>query len=139
MLPGQRRVHQRHGFVADVGRARRIAKVDALIEQLAQQQSLGQRGGQDKAGVGDQVLVIEADRDRVGTAAGSHLTGTFLIGLQWSLQQPILPGQQASIRRFSGSISMDHVDPGGGMEQPLRCGGRVIKRCQRRAACQAQI
>jgi len=73
-------VHQRHGFLADVGRARRIAKVDALIEQLAQQQSLGQRGGQDQAGVGDQVLVIEADRDGVGTAAGSHLTGAFLIG-----------------------------------------------------------
>jgi hypothetical protein len=86
--PGQRRVHQRHGFLADVGRARRIAKVDALIEQLAQQQSLGQRGGQDQAGVGDQVLVIEADRDGVGTAAGSHLTGAFLIGSSGRFSNP---------------------------------------------------
>jgi hypothetical protein len=109
MLPGQRRVHQRHGFVADVGRARRIAKVDALIKQLAQQQQpLGQRGGQDQAGVGHQVLVIEADRDRVGTAAGSHLTGAFLIGLEWPLQQPILPGHQAPVHRFSRPISTDH-------------------------------
>jgi hypothetical protein len=81
-------VHQRHGFLADAGRARRIAKVDALIEQLAQQQSLGQRGGQDQAGVGDQVLVIEADRDGVGTAAGSHLTGAFLIGSSGRFSNP---------------------------------------------------
>ena len=63
-------------------------KVDALIEQLAQQQSLGQRGGQDQAGVGDQVLVIEADRDGVGTAAGSHLTGAFLIGSSGRFSNP---------------------------------------------------
>ena len=69
-----------HGLVTGVGRARRITKVDALIEQLAQQQSLGQAGGQDQASVRHRMVVIKSDRDRVGTAAGSHLTGAFLIG-----------------------------------------------------------
>jgi hypothetical protein len=59
-------VDQRRGLVAGVGRARRPAQVDVLVDQLAEHESLGQGGGQDEAGVGDRVVIVEADRDRVG-------------------------------------------------------------------------
>jgi hypothetical protein len=52
-------VDKGHGLVTGVGRARRITKVDALIEQLAQQESLGQAGGQDQASVRHRMVVIK--------------------------------------------------------------------------------
>ena len=63
---GQGRVDQRHRLVTGVGRARRTAQIDVLVDQLAEHESLGQGGGQDETGVGDGMVVVEADRDRVG-------------------------------------------------------------------------
>jgi hypothetical protein len=65
LAAGQGRVDQRHGLVAGVGGARRAAQIDVLVDQLPEHEPLGQGGGQDEAGVGDRVVVIEADRDRV--------------------------------------------------------------------------
>jgi hypothetical protein len=59
-------VDKGHGLVAGVGRARRAAQVDVGVDQLAEHESFGQGGGQDEAGIGDRVVIVEADRDRVG-------------------------------------------------------------------------
>jgi hypothetical protein len=69
---GQGRVDQRHGLVPGVGGARRAAQVDVLVDQLAEHEPLGQGGGQDETGVGDRVVVVEADRDLIGTVGRSH-------------------------------------------------------------------
>jgi hypothetical protein len=63
---GQGRVDKRHGLIAGVGRARRAAQVDVLVDQLPEHEPLGQGGGQDETGVGDGVVVVEADRDLIG-------------------------------------------------------------------------
>jgi hypothetical protein len=36
------------------------------VEQLPQQESLGQAGRQDQAGLSDHLVVVEGDRDLVG-------------------------------------------------------------------------
>jgi hypothetical protein len=36
------------------------------VDQLPEQEPLGQGGGQDETGVGDRVVIVEADRDLVG-------------------------------------------------------------------------
>jgi hypothetical protein len=59
-------VDQRHGLVAGVGGARRAAQVDVLVDQLPEHEPLGQGGGQDETGVGDRMVIVETDRDRVG-------------------------------------------------------------------------
>jgi hypothetical protein len=63
---GQGRVDQRHRLVAGVGGARRTTQIDMLVDQLPEHEPLGQGGGQDETGVGDPVVVVEADLDRVG-------------------------------------------------------------------------
>ncbi len=62
---GQRRVDQRHRFEADVGVARRVAEVDAIVEQLAQPEMLSQGGRGDQPGVGHGVVVVEGHRHPV--------------------------------------------------------------------------
>jgi len=64
---GQGRVDKRHGLVAGVGGARRATQIDVLVDQLPEHEPLGQGGGQDETGVGDRVVVVEADRDLIGT------------------------------------------------------------------------
>jgi hypothetical protein len=54
------------GLVAGVGGTRRAAQIDVLVDQLPEHEPFGQGGGQDEPGVGDRVVVVEADRDRVG-------------------------------------------------------------------------
>jgi len=63
---GQGRVDQRHRLVTGVGRARRTAQIDVLVDQLPKHEPLGQAGNQHEAGVGDRMVIVEADRDRVG-------------------------------------------------------------------------
>jgi hypothetical protein len=63
---GQGRVDQRHGLVTGVGRARRTAQIDVGVDQLPEHEPLGQAGNQHEAGVGDRMVIVKADRDRVG-------------------------------------------------------------------------
>ena len=49
--------------------ARRVAQVEALLDQLGQTQVLGQRGRKDQPGIVDQAVVIEGDVDAVGGTA----------------------------------------------------------------------
>ena len=46
--------------------ARRVAQVEALLDQLGQTQVLGQGGGKDQPGIVDQAVVIKGDLDAVG-------------------------------------------------------------------------
>jgi len=61
----QHRVDQRQQLAARVGRAWLAAQVDQLVGGLLDAQPLGQGGGQQQAGVGDGVGVVEADVELV--------------------------------------------------------------------------
>ena len=62
----QRGRHQGHNLVARVRPTRRVAQVEALLDQLGQTQVLGQRVGKEQPGIGHQTVVIEGDVDAVG-------------------------------------------------------------------------
>jgi len=61
----QQRRDQRQRLHVRVGRARHLAQVDVLPEQLGQAQTLTERGRQNEAGIGDQALRVKADWDDV--------------------------------------------------------------------------
>jgi hypothetical protein len=65
LAPRQGRVDKGHGLDADVGRAGRLAEVDVGVEQLAEQEPLGQAGGKDQAGISDGMVVVEGNGDLV--------------------------------------------------------------------------
>ena len=46
--------------------ARRIAQVEAPVNQLGQAQVAGQGGGKDQSSIGHQAVVIKGDLDAVG-------------------------------------------------------------------------
>src|SRR4029450_2100076 len=54
------------GRIAAVGRAARGAEVEVGVEQLAEQEPLGQAGGKDQASISDGVVVVEGDGELVG-------------------------------------------------------------------------
>jgi hypothetical protein len=91
-------VNQRHRLGPDVGATPSIAEVDEGVQQLPQAEVGGQRRRKDQAGVGDQLLVIEGDRDPVqGVARSAHRKGAFRKGHGLVSQPPFsLAG-----RRFS--------------------------------------
>ena len=62
----QRRRNQGHHLVAGVRPARRIAQVEALLDQLGQAQAPGEGGRKDQPGIGHQAVVVEGDLDAVG-------------------------------------------------------------------------
>ena len=65
----QRGSDQRHYLVAGVGPARRIAQVQALLDQLGKAEVQGQGGWKEQAGVRHQAVVVEGDLDAVGVVA----------------------------------------------------------------------
>ena len=62
----QRRRNQGHHLVAGVRPARRIAQVEALLDQLGQAQAPGEGDRKDQPGIGHQAVVVEGDLDAVG-------------------------------------------------------------------------
>ena len=69
VAPSQRGGHQRHHLVARVRPARRIAQVEALLDEFGQAEAQGQGGRQDQSGIGHQAAVVEGDLDPVGVVA----------------------------------------------------------------------
>ena len=65
----QRGCHQGHHLVARVRPTRRVAQVEALLDQLRQAEVAGQGGGKDQPGIRHQVVVVEGDVDAVGGTA----------------------------------------------------------------------
>ena len=57
----------RHGLVAHIRPARRVAQINPLVDQLPQSQMLGQARRGDQPGVGHQPLVVEGHLDAVQT------------------------------------------------------------------------
>ena len=76
----QRRRNQGHHLVAGVRPARRIAQVEALLDQLGQAQAPGQGGRKDQPGIGHQAVVVEGDLDAVGMVRWQHLLGAPFLG-----------------------------------------------------------
>jgi hypothetical protein len=76
----QHRVDQGQQLAAGPVRASPLAQVDQRIGGLPDAEPLGQGGGQQQAGVGDGVGVIEADVELVEGVAGSHRESALLIG-----------------------------------------------------------
>ena len=50
---------ERHGLVADIGPPWGVTQVQVLLHHLPQTQVLSQGGGQEEAGIGHQVRVVE--------------------------------------------------------------------------------
>ncbi len=69
VAPSQCGGHQRHHLVARVRPARRIAQVEALLDEFGQAEAQGQGGRQDQSGIGHQATVVEGDLDPVGVVA----------------------------------------------------------------------
>ena len=65
----QRRGNQGHHLVAGVRPARRIAQVEALLDEFEQAEAQGQGGRKDQSGIGHQAGVVESDTDAVGVVA----------------------------------------------------------------------
>ena len=65
----QRRRNQGHHLVARVGPARRIAQVEALLDELGQAEAQGEGGRKDQPGIGHQAVIVEGDTDAVGVVA----------------------------------------------------------------------
>ena len=65
----QRRRHQGHHLVARIGSARRMAQVEAPLNQLGEAKVQGQCGRQDQPSIGHQAVVIKGDLDTVGVVA----------------------------------------------------------------------
>ena len=59
LAAGDQRRDDGHGLVADIGPAGGSAEVDMVIEQIAQAEVLGQSGGQQEAGTGNRVVIVE--------------------------------------------------------------------------------
>ena len=66
---GQRRVDERHRFVADIGASGRVPEIDVFVEELSQSEMLGQCRRQHQASVGHQTLVVEGHVETVKTVA----------------------------------------------------------------------
>ena len=62
----QRGRHQGHNLVARVRPTRRVAQVEALLDQLGQAQVLGEGDRKEQPGIVDQAVVIKGDLDAVG-------------------------------------------------------------------------
>jgi hypothetical protein len=62
----RRRRSANPALAAGMGRAGPLAQVDQLVGGLLDAEPLGQGGGQQQAGVGDGVGVVEADVELVG-------------------------------------------------------------------------
>ena len=58
---------------ARVRPTRRIAQVEALLDEFGQAEAQGQGGRQDQSGIGHQAAVIKGDADAVGVVAWQHL------------------------------------------------------------------
>ena len=64
--PGKMSIHD---LVARVRPARRIAQVEALLDEFGQAEAQGQGGRQDQSGIGHQAAVVEGGLDPVGVVA----------------------------------------------------------------------
>jgi hypothetical protein len=59
LTTGQRRVDERHRFVAGVGVTGRASQLHVLVEELTQTQALGEGRWLDQPGVGNRVVIVE--------------------------------------------------------------------------------
>jgi hypothetical protein len=62
-------------------------QVDALVDEPAQVEPLGQRGRQQEASIGDQLRAVERDVEPVKAVGRSHPAGAPLIGSMGASQR----------------------------------------------------
>jgi hypothetical protein len=121
----QHRVDQGQQLATRMGRAGPLTQIDQRIGGLLDAQPLGQRGGQQQAGAGDRVGVVEAGVELVQGVGGSHREKPSWLGNTAALASAILPGQRAFliIRASHHSITAT------GRLGPNRSRGRTLARC----------
>jgi hypothetical protein len=87
-------VDQDQHLAARVSGTGAVAQVDQLVGQLLDAQPPGQRGGQQQAGVGDGVVVVEGDGEPVGLWEDC-IEKCLLVGTDGRLSNAIVPAQRA--------------------------------------------
>jgi hypothetical protein len=117
---GEQAMHHRQDLAARPGGTGPFAEVDQLVGGLLDPQPVGQGGGQQQPGVGDQALVIERRIDLVQhDVGGSHRKGASGSRGMAGFAAAILPGQEALFTIQPAST--DH--PIGGFRLSMKRGG----------------
>ena len=97
VTPGERGEDEAHGLHACVARSRAAPETHLLVDERAQPQPLGERGGQDEARVGHGVAIGEGYLHPIQTVGRLHLTGAFLFGITVCFATHIFPGKRALV------------------------------------------
>jgi hypothetical protein len=103
--------------------AGRVAKVDQLVGDRLDAEPVGEGGGQQQAGVGDRVVVVEGNGEPIGAVGGWHRESALLVGTDGRLSNAILPVQRAFL--IVGSCPL-RPNRGGS-----RLSGPTAERCAR--------
>ena len=88
-------------LIARVRPARRIAQVEALLDEFGQAAAQGQGGRQDQSGIGHQAAVVEGDLDPVGVVRGSIYRMLLVLGSVCGYKT-IIPEAQEHLLAASG-------------------------------------